>query len=159
MWFELLALINDIHVFFLNSWEETKHALRVWLGPGPRNWYLTSDSQITHIPVPDSLLFCPIKNRICKDSQTLSEERGKRLPWLSVTVQEKDNSWDITNWISEIRILSDCPIPSLLQLVRLGSRVHHMYVYEKETTFIHVINCNGEEEKYTFQGSIELKKI
>ncbi len=159
MWLDCLAIANDVHVFILKTWEDTKHALRVWLGPGARNWYLTSDSQITHISVPGSLVFCPLQNRICQESQLNSDERGKRLPWLSVTVQKNEDTWDLTDWISDIRILSDCPVPSLVQLIRLASRVHHVYVYESEVTQVHVTNRDGETEMYQFQGTVKLEKI
>jgi hypothetical protein len=156
MLLECLALLHDIQVFLQQGWEQTKHALRDWLGPGPRKWYLTSDFQITHLAIPDSLVFCPISNRICKMDQVDAELRTKRLPWLAVCVKNRDSEWDFSEWLSDVRIATDCPIPPLLQIVRLASHVNHMHVFETNETTVRITNRNGEEEVYEYRGSIEL---
>lgn len=158
MLLECLVLLHDIQVYFLEYWECTKHSLRDWLGPGERKWYLTSDNQITHIPVSDSLVFYSIRNRIHSINQVHSEKKGKHLPWLAICIKSGEDSWDISDWISEIRILPDSPQPTLLQITRLASRIHHIYVYETDATKLYVTNREGEDEVYDFQGTVVLEK-
>ena len=154
MLLQCLALWHDIQTTVWQMWEETKHGLRDWLGPAPRKWYLVED-QITHISVPESLVFCPVQNHLYKETDF--QERGKRLPWLAITLQMGETNWDISDWISSIRIHPECPMPSLLQMIRLASRVHHVFLSETATR-VHLTNRNGEDEVYAFKGAVTLEK-
>lgn len=159
MLLDCLALANDVHSFLSQTWSHIKHSLRDWLGPGARNWYLTSDFQITHIPVPDSLFFCPIQNLICKIGPEFPNRRTKRLPWLAICAKNGEDTWDFSDWLSEVRIATECPTPPLIQIVRLASRINNIHVFESNHTTICLTNSEGEDEVYTFKGSLKLEKI
>ena len=149
MWLYLLAFYQDIHTFFHHKWK----LFHFWW-TGSQRHYLTYDEQVLPYRSSHASIYCPIYKVIYTPEHKHTKRRC--LPWLGISIKSKDKQWDISDWISDIRVQST--MPTLLQMVRLASSVHRQFVPEVSETEIHVINRMGEEEVYQYNGKIELTK-
>lgn len=149
MWLYILALYHDIYSYVHHTWKK----FHFWW-TGSHQYYLAYDEQVLPFKIHDASIYCPVHNVI----YTADHKHTKRrpLPWLGISITSKFKQWDISEWISDIRVQSTSP--TLLQMIRLAAHVHKHHISEDSDTKIHVINRMGEEEEYIYDGKIGLLK-
>ena len=146
MWLYLLAFYHDIHTFFHHKW----NVFHFWW-TGSKQYYLTYDEQVLPYKSSHASIYCPKDKVIYTPEQKHMKRRT--LPWLGISVKVNDRQWDISDWISDIRVQST--MPSLLQMVRLAGSVHEHFIPEVPETEIHIINHMGEEEVFKYDKKTE----
>ncbi len=149
MWLYILALYHDIYTFIHHKWKK----LYFWWN-GSQRYYLTYDEQVLPFKVAHSSIYCPLHKTIYTPEHLHVKRRP--LPWLGISVHSRHMKWDMSEWISDIRVQST--MPSLSQMIRLASLIHKHHVPQDSETKIHVINRMGEEEEYVFDGTVTLVK-
>jgi hypothetical protein len=164
--FMLEILVFCEHVFALTktTWEATKQATRLWLGPGPTDFLLVPETDIVfpasfqHPPINGLQLYVAetqhIRDHVGSSADAVSR---KRLPWLNVVYQNGSQTVDISDWLSGIRWASQ--EPSLLQILRLYSLSHGVFLAEEAGATVDVITRGGEEESWRFVGSAGIEKV
>jgi hypothetical protein len=160
---EILVFCEHVFAFTKTTWETVKQATRLWLGPGPSDFLLIPQTDTVfpasfqHIPIDDLQLFVGETQHIRDYVGSPDAVSRKRLPWLNVVYQNGSQTIDMSDWLSGIRCASQ--EPSLLQILRLYSFSHGIFLAEEAGATIDVITRGGEEESWRFVGSAGIEKV
>ncbi len=162
MLIELLTFYHYACQYVADFKEQCKKYIRSYIGPAPIDYCLLENGDIipTSIRRHDihdqtALLFTHATNEITEYISKANHTKLSRLPWLSIVYKNAYSTSDLSDWVSEIRVVRP---PSLQQLIRLGLLLQNEYLEEKNAT-VSVITRTGEEEMYEYQGVCTLVKV
>ena len=136
MWLLLLAYLERTLEWIHTKTEQAKQKLREWLGPAPQNFILLADGRVlpSHIPIPDeaeratTYLFEATTNRMTLLTQPTPNGRFRQLPTIACTLQKGEATYDLSDWLSEVRANPVPPTVSLKQYAQLWSLLTGTYV-------------------------------
>jgi hypothetical protein len=157
---DLLAYYEYIHSFLHKTVDNVKSKFRSYLGPAPPDsvFILTSGDIIpstvshNHDQESSALVYKTALRQIHRNTVG-DEERLQRLPYLTLIHKCGDLQHDFSEWVSQIRVVRQ---PSLLSLIRLAGLLHNVYLNEHSSAEVHVITRAGDEEVYVFRNTTEL---
>lgn len=136
MWLLLLAYLERTLGWIQMKTDQAKQKLREWLGPAPQNYLLLADGRVlpANIQIPEeaeratTYLFEATTSRMTLLNQPIPTSRFRQLHVISCTLQKGEATYDLSDWISEIRANPVPPTVPLKQYVQLWSLVTGSYV-------------------------------
>lgn len=152
MYLFLLAYLERTLGWIQAKYGAAKQKLREWLGPAPQNFLLLTDGSVlpasVHLPDTEratAYVYEAETSRICRMSESTPAGRFRPLPILSLSIEKEGQSYDLTDWLSEIRA-NPAPPCSPKQLAQLWILTTNQWAPLSGGARLTITNGTGETE-------------